>query len=58
MVKKPGGERRQVDRGPVEACSGSRSRETAYRTRGFSGITKKKKTLLKSRAESLTVVTT
>lgn len=43
MVKKPGGERRQVDRGPVEACSGSRSRETAYRTRGFSGITKKKK---------------
>lgn len=32
LLKKPGGEQRQVDGGPVEACSGSRAREAVYRT--------------------------
>lgn len=40
-VKKPGGEQRQVVGGPVEACSGSRSREATYRTRGFTDIQKR-----------------
>lgn len=41
LVELPGEERRQVDGGPVEACSGSGSREAAKRTKRFTGVKKK-----------------